>query len=197
MKKSEFKRLCRRFSNGGADPAALSTTPAATPTEVPKPTTAEPEKTAEKQPETTETKQTAEKTFSQADIDSAVKAAVETYKQEQESVKDYNKMSPEQKVAYLEAQAEERKMKDFTVGHLKEQNLPSEFASFLQGKDENETKVKTADFKAAYEKAIQEAVVKRFKENGYQPSAGNTATSAASVSADTLEAAIAEKLNLK
>lgn len=164
----DFKKLCRRYSNGGvtppADPPAQGNPPP--------------------------------KTFTQKDVDdaatTAATAAVEKYIKEQANAKDYDKMTPEQKVAYLETQEKDRKLSDFARDEISKAKLPNESLAFLKGSDEADTTAKVQAFKTMYEAAVQAGVDERFKSNGYNPSIGTPASSAP---ADSLEAAIAAEIS--
>lgn len=188
MRKFNLKLLCRRYSDGGATPPAE---PAAAQSPEPAPV-ADPVKQEPAKPEP-------EKSYTKAEVDTAVNdavsAALAKYKQEQENAKDYDKMTPEQKVAFLEAERKDRALQDFTAKHLEEQKIPPQFAAFLKGTDEDNTKARAAEFKAVYDKAVQDGVDERFKQGGYNPKVSGTSTQA-TTPANSLKSAIAEAINV-
>ena len=193
-RKFNLNMLCRRYSDGGATPPAsdpAQTPPAADPAQTPPETV--PKSEGEKKDGTTGATTAS---LTQTDVDKAVSEAIAKYKQEQENSKDYNKMTAEQKVAYLEQAAKDRTLQDFTAKHLEESKIPKEFASFLKGADENDTKKRAADFKAVYEAAVQAGVEARFKASGYEPGRSSSAPAGTS-ELDTLESAISAAINLK
>lgn len=192
-RKFNLKMLCRRYSDGGAtppaaDPASTVTPPASDPAVLPA-TDPKPDGDAKSTPTAP--------TLTQADVDKAVSDAIEKFKAEQANAKDYDKMTAEQKVAYLEQAAKDRALQDFTANHLSEIKLPKEFASFLKGTDEEDTKKRAADFKTAYDAAVQAGVEARFKESGYEPGKTSGAGSSSLMGADTLAGAVSAALNLK
>ena len=134
------------------------------------------------------------KTFSQEDMDTAVSKAVEKLKQEQANAKDYDKMTPEQKVAYLEAERNNSKLFEFARSEAVKAKLPAEAFEFLKGKDEAEITSKITAFKTMFDSAVQTGVEARFKETGYDPSKSQTPPS---TTGDTFESAVADALNIK
>lgn len=133
-----------------------------------------------------------EKTHTQADIDAAVEAALAKAKQEAENAKDYDKMTPEQKVAYLEAERNSTKLADFARAEIAKAELPVECIDFVKGKDETDTAARIQSFKAMFSTAVQSGVDKRFKDSGYEPQAGRAPTSLSGT--NSLADAIAEVL---
>lgn len=179
-KKMNLKQLCRCYSNGGADPA-----PAVDPTPAPVADSASASDSKPTEPT---------KAFTQADIDDALSVAIAKLKQEEANSKDYEKMTPEQKVAFLEAERADTKLSDFARGEITKASLPVETLPFLKGKDEAETTSRITSFKTIYDTAVQTAVEARFKSAGYDPAISTVKLNSAG---DTLESAIAGALNLK
>jgi len=103
-------------------------------------------------------------------------------------------MTPEQKVAFLEAERADAKLLDFARGEITKAGLPVESLSFLKGKDEAETTSRITAFKTMYDTAVQAAVEARFKSAGYDPA---TSTVTPNTTGDTLESAVQGALNLK
>ena len=196
-RKITFKQLCRRYSDGGAEGGTEQTTAASSVTETGTATQASAAVPAgQTQTTATETKsEPAAQTFSKADVDGAVQAALSKFKQEQENSKDYDKMTPEQKVAHLEAQMADKTLSELAVKKLGEAGLSAECLPFIKGKDEADTTGKITAFKTMYDAAVQAGIEKRFKDNGYNPNVGSTKQPTGSTG-NSLEDAIAESLNL-
>lgn len=190
----DFKKLCRRYSNGGvtppADPALADPKPADPAPADPKPADPAPADPKPADPDPTPA------TFTKKQVDdataAAATAAIEKYIKDQANAKDYDKMTPEQKVAYLESQEKDRKLSDFARDEISKAKLPTESLTFLKGSDEADTTAKVQAFKTMYEAAVQAGVDERFKSKGYDVTIG---TPASSVPADSLEAAIAAELS--
>lgn len=195
-RKFNLSMLCRRYSDGGATPPATEPVTTLPTTDPDKGTQGSNEKTP---PATDPTKSEpiTDKGFTQSDIDKAVADGIAKFKAEQENAKDYNKMTSEQKVAYLEAAAKDRTLQDFTVKHLEESNIPKEFASFLKGSDEEDTKKRTADFKSIYDTAVQAGVETRFKQSAYEPGKSSGSATSSSAIIETLEDAVSAAINIK
>lgn len=156
-KPSRFQMLTMRFSGGGAadpsvDPPATpaSMAPAA-PLAAPPP--ADPPA----------------KTYTDTELATARAEAVVEYQKHLEEAKDYDKMTPEEKVTYLEAQRETDKLTQLTTAKLAAQELPVELLEFVRGMDEADTDARIKEIKGIIDKAAQVGVDKRFKDNGYLP----------------------------
>lgn len=134
------------------------------------------------------------KTLTQKDVDTAVANAVAKIKQDQANAKDYDKMTPEQKVAYLEHERNNSKLTEFARLEAVKSKLPAEAFEFLKGKDEAEITSKVTTFKTMFDLAVQTGVEARFKETGYDPSKSQTPPS---TTGDTFESAVADALNIK
>ncbi len=159
-----LSRLAMRYSDGGAQSSAEGTEPANAGTESTGGTDAgagAAQPASKTDPEA--------KTYTEAELEAARQQAVEAYKQHLEEAKDYEKMTPEEKVAYLEKQREEDRIARYATEKLSAQNLPVELLPFVQGPDEAGTDERLKTFKAAYDKAVQAGVEARFKLNGYIP----------------------------
>lgn len=154
-RRSNIQRLSMRFADGAGGESAEQIEGAA----------AQP---AAAVPASTPAEGTA-KTYSDADLESAKSQAVADYKQHLEEAKDYEKMTPEEKVSYLEAQREADKLTQLTTNKLAAQNMPIELLPFVQGKDETEIDAVIKALGGIIDKAAQAGVEKRFKENGYLP----------------------------
>lgn len=187
MKKMNLKMLCRCYSNGGA-------TPPADPPADPKPADPAPADPKPADPPADPNPADPAKTFTQKEYDDAVTsaatAAVEKYMKEQANAKDYDKMTPEQKVAYLESQAKDRKLSDFARDEISKAGLPADALAFLKGSDEADTTTKVQAFKTMYEAAVQIGVDARFKSAGYDPVSGKPVTSSEETLAGAVEAAL-------
>jgi hypothetical protein len=95
--------------------------------------------------------------------------AVEAYKHHLEEAKDFEKMTAEEKVVYLQKQMADEKLVGYTTQKLSAAGLPVEFSSFVKGTDEKDTDERIKTLKAAYDKGVQAGVDQRFKANGYVP----------------------------
>ena len=95
--------------------------------------------------------------------------AVEAYKKHLEEAKDFEKMTADEKVVYLQKQMADEKLTGYTTQKLSDSGLPVEFAAFVKGTDEKDTDERIKTLKAAYDKGVQSGVEQRFKGNGYVP----------------------------
>ncbi|MEG1084601.1 MAG: DUF4355 domain-containing protein [Hydrogenoanaerobacterium sp.] len=109
------------------------------------------------------------KTYSEDEVQAVTQKALDEYKQHLAEAKDYEKMTAEEKVEYLEKQRESDKLAQYTTAQLVAQELPPELLQFVQGSTEADTNERIKTFKAAYDKGVQAGVEKRFKANGYLP----------------------------
>lgn len=157
-------RLAMRYSDGGAQSSAEGAESEAGGTKSAGGSDAEAGAT-----QSTSKAESEAKTYTEAELEAARQQAVEAYKQHLEEAKDYEKMTPEEKVAYLEKQREEDRIARYATEKLSVQNLPVELLPFVQGPDEAGTDERLKTFKAAYDKAVQAGVEARFKLNGYIP----------------------------
>lgn len=134
-----------------ADPAAKPTDPAAKPTDpAAKPADPTPALTTEQ-------------------LEAAKQQAVDEYKKHLEEAKDFEKMTADEKVVYLQKQMADEKLTGYTTNQLSVAGLPVELAAFAKGTDEKDTNERLKTLKAAYDKGVQAGVEKRFKANGYVP----------------------------
>lgn len=186
--------LARRYSDGGAAPAgetggSAAGTPAAgagaasgtdpTPPKAPEQTPPKPEQAPPK-PEQASPKKEVEapkaeqsaKTYTDADLETARQKAVEEYKRHLQEATDYNKMTPEEKVAHLEKQMAEEKLARYTADALMKAGTDASLAVFVKGADEKDTDDRVKAFKEVFDKAVQAGVEARFKGIGYTPRAG-------------------------
>lgn len=173
----KFKKLCvlaMRFSDGGAAPAPAATNPAPSPAP---PAPADP-KPAE----------TPAKTFTEAEVEAAKAEAIAAYKAHLDEAKDYEKMTPEEKVAYLEAKAESDKLAAYTTQQLAAASMPVELVKYVQGKTEAETNEHIKDIKALLEKGVQEGVNARFKQNSFIPRSSTVSGSRSAAGGSFIEA---------
>lgn len=175
-KKMKLSLLCRRYSDGGAA-GGIEPTPAPAPVTLPAaepPVPANPADPAVPADPATEAKPAeAAKSFTQQDMDTAVQTALTKFKQEQENAKDFDKMTPEQKVTYLQAQMADKALSESAVKKLGEAGLPTDFVALVKGKDEADTEARIQTLKNQYDSAVQAGVEKRFKDNGYTPPANS------------------------
>lgn len=156
--RNRLKLLCMRFADGGSSgtetpaepPAAVPPAPPAAPAQPPKETAPD-------------------KAFTAEDLESAKAAAVEAYQHHLEEAKDYNKMTAEEKVAFLEQQRADDKIAQYAATKLSAQDLPLDLLPFIKGGSEAETDERLKAFKTAYDKGVQAGVDKRFQANGYLP----------------------------
>ena len=181
--------LSRRYSDGGS--SALSSAAGAAPQgdstdiagTVPDMDPPQP-KSPEEAPLKTETKvseeNSAEKAYTKADLDAAEKRAVEAYKQHLKEATDYNKMTPEEKVAHLEKQMADEKLTRYTAEALSKAGIDASLAEYAKGTDEQTTNERVKAFKAAFDKAVQAGVENRFKAIGYTPRAGGIGSTSGS-----------------
>lgn len=121
-----------------------------------------------------------EKVYIKADLDAAEKRAVEAYKQHLKEATDYNKMTPEEKVAHLEKQMADEKLMRYTAQALSRAGIDASLAEYAKGTDEQTTDERVKAFKAAFDKAVQAGVENRFKAIGYTPRVGGTGSPAGS-----------------
>lgn len=157
------------FAGGGAaqpaDPAPADPAPAD-----PAPKPADP---APKEPEKAEPAKGAESALTAEQLETAKQQAatdaVEAYKKHLEEAKDFEKMTAEEKVVYLQKQMADEKLTGYTTQQLSAAGLPVEFAAFVKGTDEKGTDERIKTLKAAYDKGVQAGVEQRFKGNGYVP----------------------------
>ncbi len=177
MKKfKSIAQLALRYSDGGAQPPApadpAATPPAAPPAAPPAPAApaATPAPAAPTAPV---------KTYTEADVTAAKEAAIAEYKKHLEDAKDYEKMTPEEKVAYLEAQRADDKLSAYTTQKLSGAGVPAELLQFAKGKDEADTDARIKELKAVIDKGVQAGVDARFKNNSYVPRGSATAEGAA------------------
>lgn len=164
----KHRKAWRCFADGGAAegaPAGEPAQPAAgagtgTPAAAPaKPANTEPAKPQEPPA----------KAYTEAELQAATAQALAEYKRHLEDAKDYEKMTAEEKVAFLEQQRVNDKLAQYTTAKLAAQELPLDLLPFVQGKDEADTDGRLKAFRAAYDKGVQAGVEKRFKANGYLP----------------------------
>ncbi|MFV0497482.1 MAG: DUF4355 domain-containing protein [Candidatus Fimivivens sp.] len=169
-------QLSMRFSDGGAQPPAPAdpTPPAATPPATPAATP--PATPPAATPPATATPPA--KTFSEADVTAAKEAAIAEYKKHLEEAKDYEKMTPEEKVAYLEAQRADDKLSAYATQKLSASNMPVELLAYAKGTNEADTDTRIKELKAIIDKGVQSGVEARFKNNSYVPR-GNAAAAGA------------------
>lgn len=158
------------FAGGGAaaqpaDPAPADPAPV---DPAPKPTDPAP-----KEPEKAEPAKGAESTITAEQLETAKQQAatdaVEAYKHHLEEAKDFEKMTADEKVVYLQKQMADEKLSGYTTQKLSTAGLPVEFAAFVKGTDEKDTDERIKTLKAAYDKGVQAGVDQRFKANGYVP----------------------------
>lgn len=147
----------------GADPA-----PPKAPEQTPPKKEAEPPK-----------KEEPAKTYTDADLETARQKAAEDYKRHLEEAKDYEKMTPEEKVAHLEKQMAEEKLARYTADALVKAGTDASLAVFVKGADEKDTDDRVKSFKEVFDKAVQAGVEARFKSIGYTPRAGGVGSPAA------------------
>lgn len=168
---SRFQLLTMRFSGGGASgaPADPPADPPAVPASVPPAAPTAPAAPPAADPPA--------KTYTDADLAAAKAEALAEYQKHLEEAKDYDKMTPEEKVIYLEAQRETDKLTQMATAKLAAQELPVELLEFVRGKDEADTDAKLKIVKAIIDKATQVGVDKRFKDNGYLPKGSAVTTS--------------------
>lgn len=152
------------FSDGGAA-QPLEPAPAD-----PAPKPADP---APKEPEKTEPEKGTESTITAVQLETAkqqaASAAVEAYKKHLEEAKDFEKMTAEEKVVYLQKQMADEKLSGYTAQQLSVAGLSVELATFVKGSDEKDTDERIKTLKTAFDKAVQAGVEQRFKVNGYVP----------------------------
>lgn len=175
-----------------ADPTAPATAPATTtaepaaPATVPAPTQADPpaEPTA--------------KTYTEAELEDAKQKALDAFKAQQEASKDYDKMTPEQKVAYLEAQAKDKELSDKALQKLNEKGIDASVLPFIKGKDEADTEARINSFKTLLDAQVQAGVEARFKAAGTNPPAadGGNPLPDASSAAGSLHDALADAIKI-
>lgn len=186
--------LTRRYSDGGAAPAgeaggSAAGTPAAgagaasgtdpAPPKAPEQTPPKPEQAPpKKEVEAPKAEQSA-KTYTDADLEKARQKAVEDYKRHLEEARDYEKMTPEEKVAHLEKQMAEEKLARYTADALVKAGTDASLAVFVKGADEKDTDDRVKSFKEVFDKAVQAGVEARFKSIGYTPRAGGVGSPAA------------------
>lgn len=159
-------RYCCFADGGAADPAAdpAPADPAPKPAD-PAPKPSDP---ALKEPaKGAENAYTAEQL--EAEKQKAADVAVEAYKKHLEEAKDFEKMTAEEKVVYLQNQMADEKLTGYTTQKLSDAGLPVELAAFVKGSDEKGTDERIKTLKAAYDKGVQAGVEQRFKANGYVP----------------------------
>lgn len=158
--RNRLKLLCMRLADGGSSSEGTIAEPP-----VAVPPSAQPSAAPAQPPKET----TPEKAFTAEDLETAKAAAVEAYKQHLEEAKDYDKMTAEEKVAFLEKQRADDKIAQYATGKLSAQDLPIDLLPFIKGGSEAETDERLKVFKAAYDKGVQAGVEKRFQTNGYLP----------------------------
>lgn len=164
-------------SGGGAPAAGAPEAGAdAVPGTAPTPPKA-PEQTPPKA-ETDPPKSEPAKTYTDADLEAARQKAVEDYKRHLEEVKDYDKMTPEEKVAHLEKQMAEEKLARYTAEAVTEAGMDASLAEFAKGGDEKSTDDRVKALKTVFDKAVQAGVEGRFKEIGYTPRMGGVGSPA-------------------
>jgi hypothetical protein len=164
MRKSKYSpfgipHYCCFADGGAATPPADPATPPETPPVTPPPET--PPTTPPAATVTAEQLATAKK--------QAADDAVAAYKQHLEEAKDFEKMTADEKVVYLQQQMADEKLTGYTTQQLSASGLPAELASFVKGTDEKDTDERIKTLKAAYDKGVQAGVEQRFKANGYIP----------------------------
>lgn len=172
--------LARRYSDGGAAPAgetggSAAGTPAAG-AGAASGTDPTPPKASEQTPPKKEADpskaEEPPKTYTDADLETARQKAVEEYKRHLQEATDYNKMTPEEKVAHLEKQMAEEKLARYTADALVKAGTDASLAVFVKGADEKDTDDRVKAFKEVFDKAVQAGVEARFKGIGYTPRAG-------------------------
>lgn len=172
--------LAYRYSDGGASPTAPATGEGATgaPT-ADAGATQGADPTPPKAPEQTPPKKEAEppkegeaKTYTEADLEAARKAGEEEARRHFKETTDYEKMTPEEKVAHLEKQMAEEKLTRYTADALSKAGMDATLAEYVKGSDEASTDERVKAFKEVFDKAVQAGVEGRFKDIGYTPRAG-------------------------
>lgn len=151
--------LLRRYDGGGA-----ATPPAEPAPADPAPKPVDPATPPETSPDATVTAEQLETAKKQAADD-----AVAAYKQHLEEAKDFEKMTADEKVVYLQKQMADEKLTGYTTQQLSASGLPAELASFVKGTDEKDTDERIKTLKVAYDKGVQAGVEQRFKGNGFVP----------------------------
>lgn len=150
-RKRTLRQLAMRWADGGGDPAPADPKPAD-----PKPTDPKPADPPAK-------------TYTEAEVEAARTEAVAAYKAHLEEAKDYDKMTAEEKVAYLEARAADDKLTAYAAQKLSAEKLPAELSAFAKGKNEADTDERVKSLKAVIAKAVQDGVDARFKGNHFVP----------------------------
>lgn len=137
--------------------------------------TATQEANTEKQAAEAQASATDTKTYDEAYVAGAVKAAVEeAVKKERMSAEEKAKYETEQREAAITKREQEinlRELKADTAVMLSKANLPASFTDLVLGSDAESTQEKVDTLKDAFDKAVQAQVEARFK--GKTPKTGS------------------------
>lgn len=109
------------------------------------------------------------KAFTQEQLQQAREEAVEEYKRHLEEAQDYEKMTAEEKVAYLERQRAEEKLERYAAEKLIDAGLPTDFTRYVKAADEKAIESGIQQLKAVFDKNVQAGVEARFRRDGYEP----------------------------
>lgn len=109
------------------------------------------------------------KAFTQEQLQQAREEAVEEYKRHLEEAQDYEKMTAEEKVAYLERQRAEEKLERYAAEKLVDAGLPTDFTRYVKATDEKAIESGIQQLKAVFDKNVQAGVEARFRRDGYEP----------------------------
>nr|WP_319487249.1 DUF4355 domain-containing protein [uncultured Caproiciproducens sp.] len=161
-KRNALLMLTRRYAGGG------TAEPATEPEKQEPGEEAKAQEPAKQEPAKEPTKEPAA-AITTEQLESARQQAIEDYKKHLEEAKDFEKMTAEEKVVYLQKQMSDEKLAGYTTKQLSAAGLPVEFVPFVKGSDEKDTDERIKTLKAAYDKGVQVGVDQRFKANGYVP----------------------------
>lgn len=132
-----------------------------------------------------------EKKYTDADLEAAKQAALTDYQKQQETAKDYDKMTPEQKVAYLEAQRENDKRTAYAVQQLAAAGLPQDLLQAVEGKEAAAVDAIIQVISGKIQETAAAMMDAKLKEAGYNPQSGSAQTKSSGDSlADVVSAAL-------
>lgn len=169
--RNKKRRLCgilplpmaMRFADGGGNPAATETEAAAEKSD------ARENQSAAQLPPNEAAGEKAANTYTEQQLQEARAAAVEEYKRHLEEAKDYEKMTPEEKVAYLEQQRAEEKLERYASEKLAVAGLSPALARYVKSGNEKEIDAGVLQLKELLDKDVQAGVEARFRNMGYEP----------------------------
>lgn len=82
----------------------------------------------------------------------------------------------EEKLEQKDKEAQREKLTNFAMKQATEKGLPSDLVGFFLAQDEEGTKANLAKFEETYGKSVQDAVEKKFKDNGREIPSGSNGT---------------------